>query len=109
MEQDGERLTPDLGGDAVGPPAGMREIPVYEHTADVKVGPRQRLVERLDLIMDDGDVRQLDIPGEPGEAFDDVRFAERRRQALERLAGDGAPPGVLSRQYVLWEPGFDGE
>lgn len=109
MEQNGKHLTPDLSSAPAGPPPGMREIPVLEHTADVKVGSRQRLVERLDLIMDDGDVRQLDIPGEPGEAFDDVRFAQRRREALERLAGEGPLPGVLGRQYVIWEPGAEEE
>lgn len=123
---------PAAGSPAFGPPEHMLEVPVFEHPADVQVGPGQQLVERLEIIRSNGDIQVLDVPAEPGEPFDEARFAARRLSALRALAGgtgawggagagsggpaDGEPdpgpldggeeslPSVLSRHYALWMP-----
>lgn len=94
-------------------PHDVDETPVFDHPSDVRVGPYQRLVERLEVVLPQGDIGTLDIPGDLGEPFDESRFARRRqevlRQAMRELDPErddeergAAALGVFGRSYALW-------
>lgn len=94
-------------------PDDVDEIPVFEHPSDVRVGPLQRLVERLEIVLPQGDMGTMDIPGDLGEPFDESRFARRRQEVLQEAvraldpegAGeepDAAALSVFGRSYALW-------
>lgn len=76
-----------------------------EHPDDVRPGASERLWEILQLIVPNGDIVTVGIPGPAGEPFDEQRLADARHACMRAVAAaDGEGPervSILNREYRI--------